>query len=77
MTERYGADGARGPALRVEDLDEPLEDAGRTGRGTYAFTDELEAAVYALCDGDLSAAELAAAVLADVDAEASDPVSRD
>ena len=61
--------------LRVLDLDEPLEDAARTRRGDVELLDALDAAIYERCDGELSAAELAADLVADLDEDESDPVS--
>lgn len=37
--------------------------------------DALDAAIYERCDGELSAAELAADLVADLDEDESDPVS--
>ncbi|KAH8074473.1 carbamoyltransferase [Aureococcus anophagefferens] len=61
--------------LRVLDLDEPLEDAARTRRGDVELLDALDAAIYERCDGELSAAELAADLVADLDEDESDPCS--
>lgn len=74
VTDTWGVDGSS-TTLQVEDLDEPLEDAPRTGRGAYVFLDDLEARVYGLCDGELSAAEIAAEVLGDLDISESEDVT--
>jgi len=52
-------DGDDRAILLLQDLDEPLEDATRTSRGRFVFTDELEALIYERCDGETAAAELA------------------
>lgn len=74
VTDTWGVNGSSN-TLRVEDLDEPLEDAQRTGRGAYVFLDDLEARIYQLCDGELSAVEIAAEVLGDLDTTESEDVT--
>ena len=57
VREIWNDDGAS-QTLYVRDLDEALEDAERTGRGSHVFLDELECRIYGLCDGGLSAEEI-------------------
>ena len=59
------------------DVDEALEDAERTGRGTHVFLDELEGRIYGLCDGGSSAADIASSILDELDEDASDEVTRE
>ena len=74
VRETWNDDGAS-QILYVRDLDEALEDAERTGRGTHVFLDELEGRIYGLCDGGSSAADIAATLLDELDEDASDEVT--
>jgi len=76
VRETWHDDGAS-QILYVRDLDEALEDAERTGRGTHVFLDELEGRIYGLCDGGSSAADIASSILDELDEDASDEVTRE
>ena len=76
VREIWNDDGAS-QTLYVRDLDEALEDADRTGRGSHVFLDELECRIYGLCDGGLSAEEIASSILDELDEDESDEVTRE
>ena len=76
VREIWNDDGAS-QTLYVRDLDEALEDAERTGRGSHVFLDELECRIYGLCDGGLSAEEIASSILDELDEDESDEVTRE
>ena len=76
VRETWHDDGAS-QILYVRDLDEALEDAERTDRGTHVFLDELEGRIYGLCDGASSAAAIASSILDELDEDESEEVTRE